>query len=48
MTRSEHDKLLGESVAKLEEAASLLKRAEEELSPSRPASLATSLTCPET
>ncbi len=31
MTRSEHDKLLGAVVAKLEEAATLLKRAEEEL-----------------
>jgi len=31
MTRSEHDKLLGAAVAKLEEAATLLKRAEEEL-----------------
>jgi hypothetical protein len=31
MTRSEHAKLLGTAVAKLEEAATLLKRAEEEL-----------------
>ncbi len=31
MTRSEHDKLLDAAVARLEEAARLLKRAEEEL-----------------
>ena len=31
MTRSEHDKLLAAAVAKLEVAATVLKRAEEEL-----------------